>query len=665
MRSDSLNQFKAYSRAQLATMAQWNNGQTPNAPNLPPQPARPSGGRAVNTRPFPNNKRGGPGLGYGYHGGPPIPQSPSHHQIYPLPYLIDSYGPTILDGPPSLKRPRMDPNLGIHFGSGHANGSRGFNGGRPAPVAMNYTNHGGTGFKNGMNYNNPQPNSSVNSGNNMYNQRKHHNQPNFYYNNNVNTSAGRTRVYSDFRISKVTIGTFVVDESQSGSGTSGSTRDSRLRLYFRNSNDSLHSTPPALTHLSTRERALTEPDRLSISLYQGTKRIVIPVQEGLDKVRFNRKEGYFYIKSRAWALFEELDPSGSIGGNSKTGQFRKCDDFTQKQLDAANGVIEVWIDKNNPLPMEPKWTRGNLHDYIDARSKFLTHGILEVDDPQRIVDFDSVVGLWTQESTIETLQERERFVKSELCRLEYMLELTSKILAPPHYYVSRNAAVTAVNAAASTSSSSTGSSSGSNTNSSPGSNGSNSSSVAHILETGQIPALISPSVNALIATTYHLAMMNVGSKSDASTDAVSAAEQRLVSLLKTVVYQVPEPILWRSLDGLFGKRYEPLNFNADSVMEKLECKTQEKEAAIAAAKLSPSVSATAVAGNLKAQPGIGETLDLGHESAKKDVLGNKDVTMAEVKQKYAKDEIEIGMEGLGSLNIKDELTEPEPAKVKN
>lgn len=650
-------------------MAQWNNGQIPNAPNLPPQPARPSGGRAVNTRAFPNNKRGGPGSGHGYHGAPPIPQSPAHHQLYPLPYLIDSYGSAALDGPPSLKRARMDPNQGIQFGLSHVNGSRGFNGGRQAPVAMSYNHFEGAGFKNGINYSNPLPNALVNSGKtNMYHQRKHHNQPNFYYNNNNgNSSAGRTRIYSDFRISKVTIGTFVVDESHLGSGTSASTRDSRLRLYFRNSNDSLHSTPSTLAHLSARERALTEPDRLSISLYQGKKRIIIPVQEGLDKVRFNREDGHFYIKSRAWALFEELDPSSSTGGNSKAGQFRRCNDFTQTQLEAANGVIEVWTDKNNPLPMEPKWTRGNLHDYIDARSKFLTQGILEVDDPQRIIDFDSVVGLWTQESRVETLQERERFVENELCRLDYMLELTSKILAPPHYYVSRNAAVTAVTAAASTSSS-TGSSTGSSTNSnisgSAGSNSSHASSVAQILETGQIPALISPSVNALIAITYHLAITNVNSKSDASLEAVSAAELHLVSLLKTVVYQVPEPILWRSLDGLFGKRNEPLNFNAQSVMEKLESKTQKKEAAIAASKVSSSPNATVV-GNSSDQSDINEALDIDQGSLKIDLPENKDVPpLVEVKQKYAKDEIEIGTEGLGSLNIKDELTEPESGKVK-
>lgn len=138
-----------------------------------------------------------------------------------------------------------------------------------------------------------------------------------------------------------------------------------------------------------------------------------------------------------------MDPSGGVNGGKPAGQFRKCEDFTQDQLNTNNGVIEVWIDKANLLPMEPKWTRGNLQDYIDARSKFRTQNVLEVDDPENIIDFDSVVDLWTRESSIGTRQERDVFVKSQLGRLDYMLELTSKILAPPHYYVSRNAAASA------------------------------------------------------------------------------------------------------------------------------------------------------------------------------------------------------------------------------
>lgn len=67
-------------------------------------------------------------------------------------------------------------------------------------------------------------------------------------------------------------------------------------------------------------------------------------------------------------------------------------------------------------------------------------------------------------------------------------------------------------------------------------------------------------------------------------------EKYLVSLLKAVVYQVPEPILWRSLDGLFGKRNEPLNFKPELVMEKIASKTQEREATIATAKSSLSSS---------------------------------------------------------------------------
>lgn len=356
------------------------------------------------------------------------------------------------------------------------------------------------------------------------------------------TGTVRTRVYSDFRVARTKIGSFEVVERQGASS-----RDSRLRLYFGNSNNdpatalgsgNLSVNPNGM---SRRDRALAEPDRLSISLNQGTRRIVIPVQDGLDKVRFNRKEGYFRILSRGWALFEKTE-SGGVPG-----QFRRCEDFTQDQLQLSGGVIEVWIDLKNPLAVEPKWTRGNLVDYIDSRSKFLTHHVLSVEDPDRVVDFDSFVGLWIKESSIGAQVDRAEFVATELSKIEYMLELTSKVLAPPNYYISKSAGIKDASSQ----------------------DGSNSGSDAP----SQIPALISPSVNALIATTYMLAM-----RADEQSQDLGLITE-LGDQLKTVLYQTPEPIVWRALDGMFAKRREPLVFNAQSVIDSMQVKSRQKAAA--------------------------------------------------------------------------------------
>jgi hypothetical protein len=262
--------------------------------------------------------------------------------------------------------------------------------------------------------------------------------------------------------------------------------------------------------------------------------MIIPVQDGLHKVLFNRKDGYFKIRTYGWALFEEVDETSNNNSynNSKVTHFRKCADFTNGELSSDEKVVEVWLDQKNPLSMEPKWTRGNIQDYVDSRSKFRSLKVLEVVDPEQIANFDGVVGLWSRESTISDRNEREKFVQTKLCKLEYMLELCSKILAPPHYYVSKSAH-------------------------------SNSLTTAQMIETGQIPALISPAVNALIASAAQIA-----------SEKASMSEQAIVEYLKLVLYQSPEPIIWRSLDGLFGKRNEPLNFNSSKILEQAKVKAQ-------------------------------------------------------------------------------------------
>ncbi|KAA8913553.1 hypothetical protein TRICI_003157 [Trichomonascus ciferrii] len=334
------------------------------------------------------------------------------------------------------------------------------------------------------------------------------------------SGGGRLRVYSDFRIARVRIGSFDVVEPCTGRKNE---RDSRIRLYFNTTNEQSFGNPS----MSARERALAEPDRLSITLYQGTKRMIIPVQDGLKKIVYNREKGHFRILSKGWALFEEIDPSVSPhpAPNKGTAFFRKCADLTDGELEKSEGVIEVWVDKKNPLPMEPKWTRGNIRDYVDSRSKFRTQNILEVEDPEHINDFDGIVQLWVRESTISSVVERQHFVRNKLSRLEYILELSSKILAPPHYYVSKNTNTT-------------------------------NPQVASVLESGQIPALISPAISTLIATTVNIASKQAG-----------MADEALMQSLKVVLFQAPEPIIWRALDGLFGKRNELLNFNPEKILE--------------------------------------------------------------------------------------------------
>ncbi|KAF5098889.1 hypothetical protein D0Z00_001875 [Geotrichum galactomycetum] len=542
---------------------QWNNGGYP----LPQRHG--GGGGRLPPRNYNSGKRGG---GYSSYGSNSAGMPKSHSAGPPplsYPHHLDSYGIPPPDGGPSLKRPRMDPNYGGGNSSSGGGGgyymsgpSRGYNSGPPPPIKYG----GGNGYK-------PLQNSRYGGGPSQGALGYHQPLP------GGPPPTIRTRVYSDFRIARVRIGTYEVTESQvppQRSGGGNGSRDSRLRLYFKNSNDNSHVPPPSV-NMSARDRALLEPDRLSISTRQGSQRIVIPVQEGLEKVIFNRKRGHFFIRSYGWALFESADGSNP-GHHNKAGHFHRCEDFTGGQLEAANGIIEVWIDQKHPLPMEPKWTRGNIADYIDVRSKFRTQGVLEVADPEHIVDFDSVVELWTRDSAIGSQLDREAFATRQLASLEYILELTSKVLAPPHYYVSKNAAVSAANGSSSTD---------------PGiqSLQKNPATVAHILETGQIPALISPSVNALIATTYHLAMLsatsnvnNHNSQEEETNDKdQKQREVMLINLLKGVLYQTPEPILWRSLDGLFGKRHDKLNFNAALVLEKIANKTDAKRAAIAAA----------------------------------------------------------------------------------
>jgi hypothetical protein len=73
-------------------------------------------------------------------------------------------------------------------------------------------------------------------------------------------------------------------------------RDSRLRFYFR-SPTSNSSPRQSLTATSA---AVQEPDRLSVSLHKGTRRIVIPASR-LTAVYFNRGGGYVKVEGDGYA----------------------------------------------------------------------------------------------------------------------------------------------------------------------------------------------------------------------------------------------------------------------------------------------------------------------------------------------------------------------------
>lgn len=517
-------------------------------------------------------------------------------------------------GQPSLKRPRMDhssisdyddtqntgsnaDNFQNSFKSNHYNSN---NNNYPSKTFHNHYNNGNKNGYSNKPYNSRRnkfyptssiPNNNTSNSSRSYYMSKSNNSNNSNNGNNnhygsgndksfsaIFTSIARQRIYSDFRIARVKIGNFDVVEDFTLEPPIAGLKDSRLRLYFRgsandsvkysNNNNNNNSTPD---HNSF-DRAIAEPDRLSISLFSGTKRIVIPVQDGLEKVQFRRKDGYFRIKSRGWALFEEIDSRKNYNNpNSNRVVFKRCDDISNGQLEASDGIIEVWTDLRHPLPIEPKWTKGNLADYIDCRSKYLTYNVLQVLDPEHVVDFDSLVNLWVRDSSINTKAERADFAKTHLSKLPTLLELCSKILAPPYYYVSKALAATSNNPSNPNNSSSYDRANGSsNTQLNP-------YTAASILDSGQITALISVSVNTLLATTVFLSHYEE-SKEKADT---------LTELIKKVMFQVPEPILWRALDGLFGKANTSnsnLIFDYSTILKNSDEKTAQKQKEIDAAE---------------------------------------------------------------------------------
>lgn len=215
------------------------------------------------------------------------------------------------------------------------------------------------------------------------------------WNNRASSTTGSypRKTHSDFRISSIKIGSWSSDESKVGNVS----RDSKIRFCFRNSSD----RDPSST-LSATEAALLAPDRLSISVFRGTRRIVIPAHH-IKSVEFTRTSGKFVIKTDGWAAFEHLTESQSEKGQASndppiTTQLNWVlteEDITCGQLSSAKEIL-IQLDLDRPLT-EPKWTRGNLADYINPSSRFvLITKIVDIDIQQ---DIDQLLARWIEQDT--------------------------------------------------------------------------------------------------------------------------------------------------------------------------------------------------------------------------------------------------------------------------
>jgi hypothetical protein len=141
------------------------------------------------------------------------------------------------------------------------------------------------------------------------------------------------------------------------------------------------------------------PDRLSVSLKQGTRRIIIPAPR-LSAVYFDRGASYVKIEGDGYATvyfqvfhlltgqFEEIrteeghhDDETPITGSKPGFSGPK---FGPSEEDPTGGewhrtkTMEIWLNTTHPLT-EPKWSRGNLRDNIDPSSLF--QNIIHIIDP--------------------------------------------------------------------------------------------------------------------------------------------------------------------------------------------------------------------------------------------------------------------------------------------
>ena len=84
----------------------------------------------------------------------------------------------------------------------------------------------------------------------------------------------------------------------------GNYADSRLRFDFRSAKGSSHPSPRPQQE---NPQDTQDADRISVSLFRGTRRIVIPATR-LYTIYFNRTEGYFRIEGDGWAAVRSSCP---------------------------------------------------------------------------------------------------------------------------------------------------------------------------------------------------------------------------------------------------------------------------------------------------------------------------------------------------------------------
>ena len=88
-------------------------------------------------------------------------------------------------------------------------------------------------------------------------------------------------------------------------------RNSRLRFYFRSG--MAPSSPQQPNSPPTQDNVMAQfPDRLSVSLLKGTRRIVIPATR-IAAVYFNRSEGYIKIEGDGFASVIPQTPLSCSG----------------------------------------------------------------------------------------------------------------------------------------------------------------------------------------------------------------------------------------------------------------------------------------------------------------------------------------------------------------
>ncbi|KTW25780.1 hypothetical protein T552_03393 [Pneumocystis carinii B80] len=227
-----------------------------------------------------------------------------------------------------------------------------------------------------------------------------------------NTAFLTRKTFSDFRLSRLQIGNFISEETREEKDQ----KDARIRFYFRNSTDIQSES-----NLSATEAALVAPDRVSLSIKKGTKRIIIPA-EHIFSIEFSRNEGRIVIHTDGWAVFEELTTNGT---NKQIFRVTNVDPTEGELLRVKR--IEIWLNLSMPLT-EPKWTKGNLMDNIDKTSQF--HNILHILDADPCPTLQSIIEQWTRESTVGFQSERLLFQRSQLCKLGRLLDIFSNVLKP-------------------------------------------------------------------------------------------------------------------------------------------------------------------------------------------------------------------------------------------